>query len=60
MKKSSKKTVKSQSNETGVQRVYFTNTTNKNIQVGKYVFEPDDPKSIPIELEKEAREKGLV
>lgn len=42
------------------ERVYLTNPTDQNIQVGEHTFEPDEPKSIPVELEEEARGKGLV
>ena len=40
--------------------MYVTNPTDKDIKLGELVCEPSDAISIPIELEKEAREKGLV
>lgn len=40
--------------------VYLHNPTEKDIEISGRVCEPSDAISIPVELEKEARERGLV
>lgn len=42
------------------QTLYVVNPTEVIIEMGGKVFEPGDSESIPVELEKEARLKGLV
>ena len=55
-----KNTFKKKKKEVADPTIYVTNPTDKDIKLGELVCEPGDAVSIPVELEKEAREKGLV
>lgn len=46
--------------EVEIERIYVTNSTDKGIEIGGRILEPGDSRSIPVELEKEAYEKGLT
>ncbi len=55
-----KNTFKKKKNGVSDPTMYVINPTDKDIKLGELVCEPSDAISIPVELKKEAREKGLV
>jgi len=58
MKKKSKKNLASAKN-IKPETIYLHNTSGVIVAINGKVVEPDDAISLPVEMEKEAREKGL-